>query len=686
MINKLSNSTVSNILKKRSHDKRVLFFENVILNDIKKLFEQVMPNVSNTEKPKSWEEFEELLKQQTKLDDLPPEFKKMAKRKWEEASKLEEKLKSGDADSESLMKEVEGKETAYTASTFFQQAGERVSELATDPETYKMLALGVLLTLAFPVAAPIVVIGGTALAASSAISQASEGDYGAAAVDTTLGILPFGSKSVRGSFVPRSRTQISPRTRIQQPSKQGSAEAPKDLTRPESLDLKPKELGPFVAPETKYKLSAEQMADLEPLSQTFAGWKMNPWEAGSKASEFIEPKRQGMPGTAVRSDTPAGYRRISPFNLTKKEIARIEKFGNVAEKEALARARQKQLGKAIGGSVGERIQDSDTPFMKAVIDRYTALNNARVPETAEAGEYLSLSGSPNPSFVRHLPPRISSVPVIPQRPWAFGSLESYQEAVSKQLDRPLNKEELTYTEKVYNEDVKRRRIETQEREIRPDFDVSQIQGKRTEEKGPIRKAAEKTASIAATASAAAESTPVYPEALTVKPPPPIVSRANLPRVKQYEYTPEIPTRTRAIERSSVYPSDFSSVDVSSSPLTVSVDSSAGIPNIPTIPVDMSPDANVRNIVASSLTGSRSTAPSSSTNVNTASEVGGKPIVGPSTKSGIKTPLKLPGFPFEPKPFTDDGSGAGSVGRLTNQDIGIALDRIIGQRSGAYRIR
>jgi hypothetical protein len=684
MINKLSNSTVSNILKKRSHDKRVLFFENVILNDIKKLFEQVMPNVSNIEKPKSWEEFEELLKQQTGLKELPPEFKKMAKRKWEEASKLEEKLKSGDADSESLMKEVEGKETAYTASTFFQQAGERVAELATDPETYKMLALGVLLTLAFPAAAPIIVIGGTALAASSAISQASEGDYGAAAVDATLGILPFGSKSVRGSFVPRSRTQISPRTRIQQPSK-APVETPENLTRPESLNFKPKELEPFVAPESKYNLSAEQMAELEPISQAFAGWKMNPWEAARNASEFIEPKRQGMPGTAVRADTPAGYRRISPFNLTKKEIARIEKFGNMAEKEALARARQKKLGKAVGGSVGERISDSDTPFMKAVIDRYTALNNARVPETAEAGEYLSLGGYQNPSFVRTTPkPKITLTPVIPQRPWAFGSLESYQEAVSKQLDRPLNKEELTYTEKVYNEDVKRRRIETQEREIKTDFDFSKLNSNKYEEKGPIRKAAEKMAATAATVSAAAESTPVYPEALTVKPPPPIVSRVNLPQVKQYEYIPQIPPRNITPESSTVYPKNFSTINVSSSPITIPVDAT---PPISTAPVDLSPTSNIRGVVATSLAGSRRTNQASASNLNTTGTPGvPAPIVDPSTKPSIKSPIKFPGFPFQPKPFTDDGGGAGSVGRLTNQDVGIALDRIIGQRSGAYRIR
>lgn len=671
MINNLSNSVVSNILRKRNHDKRVLLFENVILNDVKKLFEQVAPDISNIQKPQTWEEFEELLKQQTKLEQLPPEFRKMAKRKWDEASNVDKKLKSGDVESESLMKEVEGKETAYTASTFFQQAGERVSELATDPETYKMLALGFVLTFAFPAAAPFVVIAGAAGAAASATQQASRGGYGGAAVDVTLGALPFASKNIRASFSPRGQLPQTRAPRSNAPSETAPS-APENLTAPESLKPSKSEFSDIQFKYVPYQLSGE-MAELEPISKVFSDFQFNPWEFAKGVGEYVQPKRRGMPGTVVRRD--GTYKKVSPYNLTDKELARIEKFGNMAEKEAIARAKQKKLGKAIGGSVGEKIEQSDTPFIKAVIDRYTAFQNSKVPGTEEAGKNLEFSGMPELKFVSVLP-RTKLIPIIPQRPSAFGSLESYQKAISKQLERDLTSEELSYTEKVYNDDVRKKRIETSEKEVVPEVDYSKFKGEKTE-KGPTRLAAEKTAAVGSGISQLGQA---VPETIATKPPPAIVSRHPLSATKQYEIVPEIPPAILS-PKPVKYASDLPVIDAKP---TYAITSGA-------VKNDLSPNNDIKNIVAAAL--SPNTA-----QTNNAEKI---PFIAPSIPSTTpktpilgsdgskvtpKPPLKLPGFPFEPRPFTDDGSGAGSVGRLTNQDVGIALDRIIGQRSGAYRIR
>ena len=197
--------------------------------------------------------------------------------------------------------------------------------------------------------------------------------------------------------------------------------------------------------------ASQGMSELPPRS---------PWQNVETDMWLQDPARPGMPGTRVRSDVPGGSELVSPYGLSPKEIARIEKFGNAAEKSAIQKAKQEKLGKLIGGRVGDQVAASESPFMKSVIDDYYKAFGTE-PSQAAAREWMSTRGISDTSAydpsvpLKSKPIEKSVVPTIisPKQPYEYSDKKEYLEAIENQIDRKLTDVEIDNLGKVYDESV-----------------------------------------------------------------------------------------------------------------------------------------------------------------------------------------------------------------------------------------
>lgn len=459
------------------------------------------------------------------------------------------------------------------AGTFGEQALDRLKEIATDPMTYKVGLTLLLVGALAPATLPLMVAGGLVAGTYSAAQQAQQGNYGAAAVDLGLGALPFGTKGGRAAAIGKTPQGTKLWQRQSEPGRVRPNLPPIPPPRPQ---ISPDVLAnlrqriqdgqnvpevPFRAPTTAPDWTSQTPKFSEPI--TIEPWQasaseamgkvpeMSPWQKAELDMRMANPLRQGMPGTRVRSDVPGGSELVSPYGLSKKDIARIEKFGNAAEKDVIARAKQRQVGRAIGGRVGEQLANSESPIIKAAIDNYyknygpeqPSLELARA-ELRKAGVDVgtqSTSTVPKDLFTPK-PPQPTVVPtlIVPKQPHEYSSDDAYIRAVEEQTGTRVTPEEANALRQVYADSVRAQEIASMGMERLPstsEFNIRQT----TEAPGPLRIAARKAA---AAGGAAAEAITQMPDTLIPEPPPAYRTLAPAPIKEPFARTetPHIPSR------------------------------------------------------------------------------------------------------------------------------------------------
>ena len=196
----------------------------------------------------------------------------------------------------------------------------------------------------------------------------------------------------------------------------------------------------------------EQQAALQASADALTGWKTDPYR-------LLGQPRPGMPGSRVRT-VGGSSERVSPYNLTPKERASIERAGTDVERDIVQRAANKRLGKAIGGSVGERLSQSDSPIVKDIVNKWNELRQSagidptQPPSAEELQAFrrsLGVSGEfPPPRQVKPVEPISLEYPSLPpMAPREYRTFDDYKHAKEKAMDRELTPEEIASAETEY---------------------------------------------------------------------------------------------------------------------------------------------------------------------------------------------------------------------------------------------
>lgn len=466
------------------------------------------------------------------MSNLPPTLQHILKQRYENKVLLEKRKEQEDPFLEQYPR--------YKAvGEFGGQALERLKEIGTDPETYKMAALATLLGIAFPPSIPFIIAGAAGAGTYSAYQQAQSGNYGAAAVDVGLGVLPLGTKGGRASFKPGAAKNVRARP-VAAPEAAASSSVLANLRQRMQAAQQPPDVA-FKIPEPKPPKefadvlwdASKGVSELPPLT---------PWELVQAEMRLTSPPRQGMPGTTVRG-VDGKPTRVSPYGLTDKEIRRIEKFGNAAEKDIISKAKQRKVGRAIGGEVGERIASSESPFIKGVVDKYYQTQREagwapQEPSIGQARETFRRSGIPVVPLEITQPkqPEIVMRPVIVLQPYQYSNRAEYIQAVQKEVRKKLTDEEIAELSKVYDESVRHAGYGARTLPIEPVHSVEYSDGF-TSKKAPMPETLRKAASGAGVAVELATTG----GAKTVEIPPP-----QPPAVVEV-----VPSTSRAIETTKV---------------------------------------------------------------------------------------------------------------------------------------
>ena len=292
-------------------------------------------------------------------------------------------------------------------------------------------------------------------------ANVGEKELGRAAAETALGLglmLPYDIGRA-GPFGLRGRGPAGPKPTV--PNPPTAQTQPFDITTGQEFVVSKLEPDAWLKKNSQQYVSSltpEQLAALTKQSEALSTLK----------SDVMRPEgfpRPGMPGSRVRRDVPGGSQRISPFNLTKKELANIAKFGTDVEKDIVARANLEKLGKALGGKVGERIAQSDTPMTKEIARRWAEFNQSlgrdvsEPPSALEAERFkrgLGVSGlQPPVKFVA--PPKATvgmDFPALPPiRPAAYETFDDYVKAYEDSTNAKISEKERGVLEKEYEASI-----------------------------------------------------------------------------------------------------------------------------------------------------------------------------------------------------------------------------------------
>jgi hypothetical protein len=731
----MKNKIVEQILLNRKQYKSLLENHQEVVNNCILILEKVSPkgeSISNFKKPENFEEFVEQIKKYSGLEEIPEQSLKQLKTQWENAKKQEalgigspgmapnisvgrdfEQQMSGlpkysipaltgkdmpstitpdyEMDERQSQQKFLQKEypTLANVDKFTNQAVDRIKELGTDPAFLAMAVGSVLLTMAVPALGIPLGLAALGLGGYSAYQQASQDDYGGAAVDLTLG-LAGGRAGLRALGKPATA-----RGAYSAAARSAAKETPKatDTGMPESLKTQEPPTVKFQDPlaydwldvtgtrraSYPYQPSIETPIEFGPMS----GWDL----------AFRGQGRPGTFGTRVRT-SEGGSARLSRMP-TKKQRAKIERFGTAEEKAALARADQKRLGKQIGGEVGERISQSDIPVVKQAIANYNKLAremgvDTAVPPTPQQIAFFERQAGfvPQPQITRDIfgtrqkgtgtfEPEAY---ILPRNPSDYDSASEYINAVAESRGRELNQTEKNYLERAYAEDVRAKKMFERE----PTPTLSQPgEGGIIKDLGPKTKTVAAIGAVPGAVAGPLSSTKIPELAPTTS----YTAKAPAQAKYSYSFEPFIPSKTQNIPA----PSTVSS-GLQPTPLTIPTSGSkVVIPVSPAATTEEDDFVFTQSIIKDLIPQNNPILAQVSSAVGTPQipAVGAPQIPAvtplpqakaPPTKTSVGG-IKLPAIPVIPKDYN-----MGVSGKKQAIDVGTIMQRILGKYAGTQRIR
>lgn len=473
---------------------------------------------------------------------------------------------------------------------FGNQVINRLKEIGSDPWTYAALIGAGILSLPplTPVTVPLLAAGGLAMGIGSAANQAAEGDYGAATVDAALGLLPFGSKGVRGTFSPFLK---------------GGAKSPVAINPTRSVPVV--EVDPLTGLRreinTRMFDPIERNTTMDQMNRWVkdverAGFEPWQWEASEAISQAAEA-RAANPWKSVLDDmaNPRGTPRrrrgqtweVSPRFPTRRELNQMLNSENPEVRLRAQMILNSQARAAIEGGRPRMGDSTETTMGRELIQDYLSAFPEDIPSETVVRNYLrgrGLNAPEPPTYsVGELPPGFNYT-VTPalnfRRPADYSSKEDYLNSIEQTVKRELTPEEKQQLSGVYDSDVKKLEFELASETKVPlgsPKDVAYFENQLgnyeiTEPKTePSMTPAQRTAAAAAAAAKLATSMPDVPP-IEVAPTTPIAVAVDaIPGSSVPTSRPSIPSSTPVRVDIPKIPSTPSSTPSTSRP-TVPVDS------------------------------------------------------------------------------------------------------------------